>query len=198
MAGPAPDHRPREVSTLIVARHGETSWSATGRHTGTTDVALTEAGVVAAAALGSRLIGFDPVLVLSSPLARATATADGAGFAGRYELEGDLSEWDYGAYEGRTTPEIQVDVPGWSIWTGAVPGGESIDAVALRADRVIERVLAVRGPVLCFAHGHVGRIIAARWMQLPPTAGAHIGFDTARFGVLGHERATRVLSRWNV
>ncbi|HEY6003986.1 MAG TPA: histidine phosphatase family protein, partial [Anaeromyxobacter sp.] len=156
---------------IWLARHGETEWSRTGRHTGRTDVPLTEAGREEALALGRALGGRKFALVLSSPLSRAFETCRLAGYGDVARKSDDLLEWDYGAVEGRTSAEVRGERPGWTIWTGGVPRGETIEAVAARADRVIEEAVAAAGDVLLFAHGHVLRILAARWLGLEPPAG---------------------------
>jgi broad specificity phosphatase PhoE len=185
---------------VILVRHGETEWSRTGRHTSRTDLPLTGAGERQARELRSALAGRAYALVLSSPLVRARHTAELAGF-GAAELIDDLCELEYGEYEGRTTPEIQQDVPGWSVWTGLLPGGETLDQAAVRADRVIERLrsaAATAGAVLVFGHGHFLRILAARWCGLPPQTGAHLVLDAGSVSRLGYERATPVIRTWNV
>jgi broad specificity phosphatase PhoE len=183
---------------IWVVRHGETEWSRTRRHTGRTDVPLTARGERDATLLRARLRGRRFALVLSSPLRRAWDTCALAGYAGVAQRTDDLLEWDYGAYEGRTAREIQGEVPGWTIWTGGVPAGETADDVGRRAERVIERVLAVDGDVALFAHGHVLRVIAASWLALPARSGRLFALGTASTGVLGHEDAARVMRTWNV
>jgi broad specificity phosphatase PhoE len=178
-----------------LVRHGTTEWSQTGRHTGRTDVPLTSEGERAAAALRPVLAGREFALVLSSPLTRARHTAELAGQSP--ELDGDLLEWDYGQYEGRTTHEIQQERHGWTIWKDGVVGGETADDVAARADRVIARVREVTGDCLLFAHGHLLRILGARWIDAPPTAGQHLLLATAAVSILGYERETPALARWN-
>ena len=182
---------------IWLVRHGETEWSRTGRHTGRTDLPLTPAGVEQAAALRARLHGHAFALVLSSPLRRAWETCRLAGLGDVARASGDLVEWDYGAYEGRTTPEIRAERPGWSIWTGGVPGGETIEDVATRARRVIAGALAAPGDVAIFAHGHVLRILAACWLDLAPRDGRLFALSTASLGVLGHENGLRVIRTWN-
>ncbi len=184
-------------TNVWIVRHGETEWSRTGRHTGRTDVPLTARGEREAAALRTSLQGRRFALVLSSPLRRAWDTCRLAGYGDVARATEDLVEWDYGAYEGRTTAEIRVEVPGWSIWTGAVPGGESAEDVARRAERVIERAAAAGGDVALFAHGHVLRILAARWLGLSAREGRLFSLGTASVGVLGHEDASRVIRTWN-
>jgi broad specificity phosphatase PhoE len=184
-------------TTLVVVRHGETAWSLSGQHTGRTDVPLTAAGEASAAQLGARLAVFRPSLVISSPLSRSLDTARLAGFGDRLEIDDDLAEWDYGDYEGRTSAEINVGVPGWTVWTGAIPNGETIADVAARADRVIARALPVGGTVMLFAHGHISRILAARWVDHDPHLGRRLALNTARFGHLAYEHEDRVIADWN-
>jgi len=178
-------------------RHGETEWSSSGRHTGRTDVPLSETGVGQARALGASLAGRRFALVLTSPLARAAATCRLAGYGDVAVPTADLCEWDYGEYEGRTTAEIRERQPGWTIWTHGPERGESVDAVGLRADRVIARATAAGGDVALFAHAHVLRILAARWLGLAADAGRLLALDTAAVSVLGFEREARVIRRWN-
>jgi len=181
---------------IVVARHGETEWSASGKHTSRTDVPLTERGRAAAAELLPRLAGRDFALVLASPRARSHTTAVLAGFPDP-EVDPDLVEIDYGDYEGLTTPEIRERRPGWSVWTHDAPGGESLEHAGARVDRVIARALAADGDTLLFAHGHILRILAARWVELPPARGASFALDTGALGELGFERERRVVQRWN-
>jgi probable phosphoglycerate mutase len=190
----SPDPVERQV---WLARHGETEWSSLGRHTGRTDVPLTGPGREQARQLGERLQSRPFALVLSSPLSRAAETARLAGFGDRLVLDPDLQEWDYGEHEGRRTDEIREDYPGWTIWRGPWPGGEQIDEVAARADRVVERLRAVDGDVLVFAHGHLLRILAARWLGLPPQSGGMLALSTATISLLGWERGLPVIERWN-
>jgi broad specificity phosphatase PhoE len=180
-----------------LVRHGETEWSRLGRHTGRTDVPLTELGRAQAVAVGRRLADHPFALVLSSPLSRALDTARLAGFSDVVETTDDLLEWDYGADEGRTTPEIREDRPGWTIWRDGPKDGERAAAVAARTDRVVARARSAPGDVLLFAHGHVLRVLAARWLDQPPAAGALYALSTATISVLGWERETAVLERWN-
>lgn len=184
---------------IWLVRHGETEWTRSGRHTGRSDIPLTDAGRQQAEALAQRLAGHRFALVLTSPRSRAAETARLAGFGDTAVVDQDLREWDYGAFEGRTTAEIRVEIPDWSIWTGPWRGGETLDDVAARADRVIERCLDqnVEGDVLLFAHGHFLRILAARWLGLPASAGRSFALGTATVGVLGWERQTRVIETWN-
>ena len=182
---------------VVLVRHGETDWSRGGRHTGRTDVPLNDAGRARARALAARLARWDFALVLTSPLARAVETCELAGLGDRAHARGDLAEWDYGDYEGRTTPEIRAGRPGWSLWADGVPGGESAADVGVRADRVVAELEAAAGDVAVFAHGHLLRVLAARWMGLPPEAGRGLALDPAAISVLGWEHEWRVLRSWN-
>ncbi len=183
---------------IWLVRHGETEWSTSGRHTGRTDIPLTELGRRQAGALAGRLGGHRFALVLTSPRSRAAETARIAGFSDAVP-DPDLGEWDYGEFEGRTTVDIRVDIPDWSVWTGPWRGGETVDQVGVRADRVIERCLdpAVEGDAVLFAHGHLLRVLAARWLGLPAAGGRNFALGTATIGVLGWERSNRVIETWN-
>ena len=180
---------------LWLVRHGETEWSASGRHTSATDLALTSEGERKAAAVGRMLAGKQFALVLASPLRRALETCRLAGYSA--VIEPDLHEWNYGSYEGLTTAQIQVQNPQWTIWTGTPPGGESASEVAARADRVIARAVAAGGDVALFGHGHMLRVLAARWLELDPTGGRLFALSTGSISVLGYEREARVLQMWN-
>ncbi len=184
---------------IWLARHGETEWARLGRHTGLTDVPLTETGREQARSLSARLGAHPFSLVLTSPLARATETAALAGFGQTAVPDPDLREWDYGALEGKLTSEIRAIYPEWAIWTGPWPDGETIAEVSARADAVLARCLAadVTGDVLLFSHGHLLRILAARWLRLPPTSGAMFGLSTATVSVLGWDRERPVIETWN-
>jgi broad specificity phosphatase PhoE len=183
---------------LWVARHGETEWSRTHRHTGVTDLPLTAAGERAARELQARLAGTSFALVLTSPLLRARETARLAGFGDRAVVDEDAHEWRYGEYEGLTTAQVRQTIPGWTIWTHPVPGGEKAQDVAERADRIIERVCREAGDrALLFAHSHFLRVLGARWIGQPPEAGAHLVLDTTTVSVLGGERETAAILRWN-
>jgi len=182
---------------IVLVRHGETEWSASGRHTSFTDVPLTELGREQASALRARLAPMTFALVSSSPRRRACETCDLAGLGAQVKVDDDLAEWDYGEYEGRTTAEIRVDAPGWTIFTGDPPGGETAAQVGARADRVIARAAAADGPVALFSHGHFLRVLGARWVGLAVADGRLLGLDTATLSVLGHERDQRVLRTWN-
>jgi probable phosphoglycerate mutase len=183
---------------VLLVRHGETEWSRAGRHTGRTDLPLTEEGRADAARLGDRLRGRAFALVLTSPLRRAVETCAIAGFGDRAERDADLREWDYGDYEGRTTAEIRAEHPRWTLWWDGTPGGETATDVGARADRVLERVRAADGDVLLIAHGHLLRVLTARWLGLSPTEGRLFALDPATLSVLGYEREAAVIRRWNV
>ena len=180
-------------------RHGETEWARLGRHTGRTDIPLTERGRDEARNLAARLAGHDFSVVLASPLSRALETAQLAGFADRVETTDDLLEWDYGADEGRTTLQIRAERPGWAIWADGPKDGETIRDVSRRVDRVITRVRALPDGVnaLAFAHGHVLRVLAARWLGLPGASGRLFALSTATLSILGWERDAPVVERWN-
>jgi probable phosphoglycerate mutase len=182
---------------VFLVRHGETEWSVTGQHTGRTDIPLTEEGRRQAERLGARLARERFALVLVSPLKRALETARLAGFGDVAELEPDLVEWDYGAYDSLTAADIRRERPGWTPWQGGFPGGETLEDLAVRADRVLGRARAVDGDVALFAHGHILRIIAARWLEQPAVEGARYYLATATLSVLGRERETAVIDRWN-
>jgi broad specificity phosphatase PhoE len=184
---------------IWLVRHGETEWALSGRHTGRTDIALTTAGRRQARALGRRLAGRRFGLVLTSPLARAWDTARLSGYGDHAAPDDDLREWDYGELEGRTTVDIREDLPGWTIWTGPWPGGETPDEVGARADRVLQRCLdpGVEGDSLLFAHGHLLRVLAARWIGLPAAGGGKFALSTATVGLLGWDRENRVIELWN-
>jgi broad specificity phosphatase PhoE len=185
------------MAELWLIRHGETAWSLSGQHTGRTDIPLTARGRQQADLLGRRLMKKLFALVLTSPLRRATETCELSGQGANAVPDDDLLEWNYGEYEGKTSAEIRKDVPSWTIWSGGVRGGESADQVGARVDRVIERSLAANGDVALYAHGHVLRILAARWLGLAATGGRYLGLDTASLSKLGYERETRVIRAWN-
>lgn len=180
---------------LWLVRHGQTEWSRDGRHTSVTDLPLLPEGEEVARSLAARL-DRRFAQVLTSPRQRARRTAELAGHPGA-EVDDDLVEWGYGDYEGVTTAEIRESVPGWSVWTHAVPGGEDAAAVGARLDRVVARARAADGDTLVFAHGHSLRALAARWLGLPVSEGRLLRLDTATVSVLGHERDTPVVLRWN-
>jgi len=182
---------------LWVLRHGATEWSVTGRHTGRTDLPLTAEGEAEALTVGGLLAGRPFGLVLVSPRARALETCRLAGYAGVAEITDDLSEWDYGDYEGLTITQIRERDPGWTIWTGLCPGGETITQVAARADRVIATARGVDGDVAVFAHGHILRVLAARWCGLDPVDGRCLALDTAKVSILGWEHEYPTVRCWN-
>jgi broad specificity phosphatase PhoE len=182
---------------IVLVRHGETEWSRAGKHTGRTDVPLTERGRREAEAVGADLQGRRFALVLTSPLARAAETCRLAGLGEVAEKRDDLMEWDYGAYEGRETIDIREEHPGWTLWRDGVPEGETIAEVQARADRVIAELRSVAGDVAVFAHGHLLRVVAARWLGLKPAAGRLFALDPATISILGYERETPVIRMWN-
>ena len=182
---------------IVLVRHGETEWSLSGQHTSRTDLPLVEIGRERAAALGPMLAGWDFGLVLSSPLRRARETCELAGFSDRAEIVEDLREWDYGDYEGLTTPQIRESRPDWVLWRDGCPDGEQPDEVGARADRVIERMRGAGGDVLAFAHGHIFRVLASRWIELPAAGGARLALGAGTVCVLGYERETQVIRLWN-
>jgi broad specificity phosphatase PhoE len=186
--------RPVEVRLI---RHGETEWSRSGRHTGRTDVPLTDLGRHQGELLGRRLRGRSFALALTSPLGRARETCRLAGLGEGALLRDELREWDYGDYEGITTPEIRSRRPGWFLWRDGCPGGETAAEVGTRADRVVAELRAAGGDCAVFAHGHVLRVLAARWLGLPPEEGSLLGLSTATLSILGYERDTPVLWLWN-
>lgn len=192
--GPIPDD-----TALWLIRHGETEWSKSGQHTGRTDLPLTETGERQATALGAMLAGVQPVLVLSSPRQRAVRTAELAGLK-IDDIDPDLSEWDYGDYEGRTTTQIRESVPGWSLFTHPVPNGETPHELAVRADRVLRRALPhlAQGPVMFIAHGHISRVIGARWIGLDVLDAGRLMLGTAAPSVLGAEHGGAAIKHWNV
>jgi len=181
---------------VVLVRHGETEWSRTGRHTGRTDVPLTEEGERQAGAVGEALRGREFALVLSSPLTRALSTAQLAGF--EPDVRDDLAEWDYGEYDGVTTPEIREKVPDWTIWRYGAAGGESVDDLAARADRALGELLGIEGDVLVFSHGHFLRVLTARWLGLGAAEGRLFALDSGTLSTLGFEREQRVIRSWNV
>ena len=183
---------------IYLVRHGDTEWSRSGQHTGRTDIPLTDSGRRQAVELGERLRRHEFELVLTSPMSRAAETARIAGFGDAARVD-DLHEWDYGEFEGQTTDEIRESIPGWSIWQGPWPGGETAEQVGARVDRVIARCLdpAIHGDSLLFAHGHVLRVLTARWLSQSPSMGGKYALGTATIGILGWERSNRVIETWN-
>jgi broad specificity phosphatase PhoE len=181
---------------IWLVRHGATAWTATRQHTGRTDLPLDDDGMRQAAALYKPLDRQRFSAAFTSPLVRARDTARIAGFADA-EVVDDLREWDYGTYEGRTTAEIREEIPGWSVWADPIVDGESIDDVAVRAGRVLERVATYDGRVVLFAHAHVLRILTAGAVGLEPQAGKFLALDAGTISVLGREHDYRVVRRWN-
>jgi broad specificity phosphatase PhoE len=179
-----------------LVRHGETEWSKSGQHTGTTDLPLTEVGEKAAEGLRSLLSGTSFDRILCSPRQRARRTAELAGISDLH-IDEDLVEWDYGEYEGMTRVQVHENRPGWSIWSDGAPGGETPEEMAKRVDRVIAKCRANGGRVLLIAHGHVLRSLAARWIESPVTVGANLPLDTAKLSVLSYDRGTPTIDRWN-
>jgi len=181
----------------VLVRHGETEWSASGRHTSRTDLPLTEQGRERARRLAGALGGGRFAAVFCSPLLRARETCELAGFGEVAVTWDDLHEWDYGEYEGLTTPEIRERDPNWSLWLDGCPGGETPEQVGARADRVLQRLRGAGGDAAAFAHGHILRVVTARWLAMEAAAGARFALAAGSTGVLGFERETEVLSRWN-
>ncbi len=184
---------------ITLVRHGETEWSLSGRHTGRSDIPLTENGEAAASRLGPRLQGLTVAEVWSSPSERARNTCRLAGFGERMVVKDDLAEWDYGAYEGVTTKQILANRPGWQLFRDGCPDGESAADVGTRADRIIAAIRAANAPILIFSSSHFLRVLAARWVGLPPEGGAHFVLDTTSVSVLGyeHDLTEPVIRRWN-
>jgi len=182
---------------VVLVRHGETEWSRAGKHTGRTDIPLTERGRQEAETVGLELRGRRFALVLTSPLARASETCRLAGLGELAEQRDELMEWDYGAYEGRETIDIREERPGWTLWRDGVPEGETIAQIQARVDRVIAELRSVAGDAAVFAHGHLLRVLAARWLGLEPAAGRLFALDPATISILGYERETPVVRMWN-
>jgi probable phosphoglycerate mutase len=185
------------AAEILVVRHGETEWSLSGQHTSRTDLPLTEQGRRRAVGLAPVLARRSFALVLCSPLRRARETSVAAGFGDRAVESDDLREWDYGDYEGLTSPEIWASRPDWNLWRDGCPGGETPAEVGERADRVLARLRAADGDALAFAHGHILRVVAARWISLTPAEGARFALGAGAIGTLGYERTTEVISSWN-
>jgi broad specificity phosphatase PhoE len=184
------------ASRMVLLRHGATEWSLSGQHTGRTDIPLVELGCDQAMAAGELLRHMTFAQVLTSPLMRAASTCALAGFDG--EPEPDLMEWDYGVYEGQTSAQIWEERPGWTLWDDGVIDGERAADVGRRVDRVIDRARQVEGDTLCVAHGHVLRVLTARWLGLPPVAGRLFTLATGAVSTLGWERDSPVIEFWNV
>jgi len=182
---------------LFCIRHGETDWSLSGQHTGVTDIPLTDNGRELAKRLRQPLSRQTFSLVLVSPLKRALETCALAGLADDAEIDTDLMEWNYGDFEGRTAAEIRADNPNWLVFRDGCPNGETPEEVACRADRIIARALTIEGDVALFAHGHILRTLAARWIGLPPQGGMHFLLDTGTLCVLGFYRGVPAIKTWN-
>jgi len=183
---------------IWLIRHGETEWSRSGAHTGHTDLPLTAAGRANATRIGRWFNGRRFALVLTSPMERARTTCRLAGYGDSAIVDPNLCEWNYGDYEGRSTPDIQKDRPGWSLWRDGVPNGETVEQVGARAEAVLARAAAAAGDTALFAHGHILRILTARWLQLDPHCGSLFALSTASVSTLGYEHETRVISCWNL
>jgi broad specificity phosphatase PhoE len=182
---------------LVLVRHAETEWSRDGRHTGRTDIPLTDAGRAAAAGLPERLRNWSFARVLVSPSTRARETCELAGLGGGAEVRESLLEWDYGEFEGLTTREIRATRPDWYQWRDGCPGGEDAAAVGARADAVLAELSGTDGTVAIFSHGHTLRVLGARWIALDPRDGGRLGLSTSAICVLSHEHGTPILARWN-
>lgn len=185
------------MTEVVLVRHGETEWTRTRQHTGTTDIPLDQEGERQAQLVGEALRRREFGLVLTSPLKRAAETCRLAGFGDVAEAWAELAEWDYGEYEGRTTADIRAERPSWSLWRDGVPGGEGAADVGRRADRVVEELRRATVDALVFGHGHQLRVLAARWIELEPSEGRLFALSTAALSVLGYERETPVIWRWN-
>lgn len=197
----ARSNRSETTPAVVIVRHGETEWSRTGRHTGRTDVELTRIGEdqarIAGRLIRAVLRGPTPPLVISSPRIRARRTAELAGFLPERITE-DAAEWDYGTLEGLTSTEIAQTYPGWTIWSGPIPGGETAAAISIRIDRLLEQARASSRPAIIFSHGHASRCIAARWLDEPVTHGRHFRLDTGAVSALGYEHGRPAMLRWNL
>lgn len=187
------------LAQIVLIRHGETQWSREGRHTGPrSDIPLTDNGRAQARALRARLAGISAAAVLVSPALRARETCELAGFGEHPEVRPQLGEWDYGDFEGLKMAEIQERVPGWDLWRDGAPGGEAPEAIGARADALLGQLRAASGTVLLFAHGHILRVLGARWIGLPVACGARLALLPAAISILGFERQTEVISSWNL
>jgi broad specificity phosphatase PhoE len=182
---------------VVLVRHAETEWSLDGRHTGLTDIPLTDAGRATARALAGELHGWRFQRVLVSPLRRARETCELCGLGDRAEVCDALHEWDYGDYEGLTTAQIHERRPDWNLWRDGCPGGENADQVGARAEEVIATLGTSSGPAAAFSHGHMLRVLGARWIELQPAGGGRLGLSAGAISVLGYEHETRILARWN-
>lgn len=183
---------------VYIVRHGATEWSESGQHTSRTDLPLLESGEQQAADVADKLDGCRFGLVLCSPLLRARETCRLAGFGDVAEITPELCEWDYGEYEGLTTPQIREKRPDWNLWRDGCPGGETPEQIAARIDRLLGRLADVDGDAIAFAHGHVLRVLAARWLEMSVEAGARFKLEAGSLGILGHERETAVIEGWSV
>jgi broad specificity phosphatase PhoE len=186
------------MGDIWLMRHGETEWSRSGAHTGRTDLPLTDRGRERAKAMGALLKGRRFGMVLTSPMERARETCRLAGYGDVAEIDANLCEWNYGDYEGRSTNEIRKERPDWSLWVDGVPHGESVEQVGERAGAVIARAAVAEGDAALFAHGHILRILTARWLGLAAVDGQRFALGTASISILGYERETRVISLWNL
>jgi broad specificity phosphatase PhoE len=182
---------------LWLIRHGETAWSLSGAHTSRTDIPLTQRGRERARKIEEYLRGVSFSMVLTSPLLRARETCTIAGLGNVAEIDDDLTEWNYGIYEGRTTKDIQKEIPGWSVWSSPLIDGETLDQAAERANRVIACAATKGGRIALFAHGHILRILAACWIQTPPITGSRLVLGTGTVSTLGFEHDTRAITMWN-
>lgn len=187
----------KQIQDVYLIRHGETEWSLSGQHTGITDLPLTAKGREVAKLLVPVLAKENFAIVLTSPLQRARDTCELAGLGELAEIDRDLMEWNYGEYEGLTPRQIHAKAPGWMIFSDGCPGGESPEQIGARVDRLIARVRALEGHVALFAHGHVFRVFAARWLGLPATAGRHFLLSTATLSILSYYRDIPAVKRWN-
>ncbi|HEV7162282.1 MAG TPA: histidine phosphatase family protein [Solirubrobacteraceae bacterium] len=182
---------------VLLVRHAETEWSRDGRHTGRTDIPLTDHGREVAGELAPQLDGLQLAAVLVSPSKRARETCELCGLGGQAQLRADLLEWDYGDYEGLTSAQIRQERPDWDLWRDGCPGGESPEQVGARADRVIAELSALEGAAAVFSHGHMLRVLGARWIELEPAGGGRLGLSTAAMCVLSHEHGRAIIDRWN-
>ena len=182
---------------IWLIRHGETEWSLTGQHTGWNDIPLTATGEAQARHLGERLAGRQFAAVWTSPLQRARRTCELAGYGEQAIADGDLKEWNYGDYEGRTLADIRCERPGWLVFRDGPLNGETLEEVAVRANRVIAKASEVKGDVALFAHGHLLRILAACWIRLNPSVGGLLALSTGSISLLGFEHETPVITAWN-
>ena len=188
-----------QLPSVYLARHGETAWSLSGQHTGVTDLPLTERGEQNARRLRERLSGRQFTRIVTSPLRRAVRTCELAGFGSAAEVDHDLTEWDYGQYEGRTSAEIHAERPDWQLFRDGCPGGETPEQIGARADRILHKMRAIVGDVLVFSSGHFLRVLAARWLGLEPSAGRYFLLKTASLSILGyeHHRSQPVIHLWD-